>query len=54
MAYKIMKSLINGYIAGKSNYTKERLSDMCDVYYGAGKLTNEQYSEVSENIAELT
>ena len=51
MAYKIMKTLINGY--GKGSTTKERLSEMCDVYYGAGKLTDEQYIELTEAITAL-
>lgn len=41
MPYKIMKSLI-------SNGTKSNaeLTNMADVYYGAGRLTDEQYTEV--------
>lgn len=41
MAYKIMKSLIS--TSTKSN---EELSAMADVYYGSGRMTEEQYSEV--------
>ena len=45
MAYRIMKSLI-------SNRTKKNseLSDMADVYYGSGRLTDEQYAEIAELI----
>lgn len=41
MAYKIMKSLISN-----SSKTKEELSTMADVYYGSGRLTEEQYTEI--------
>ncbi len=41
MAYKIMKSLISNSI--KSN---EELSTMADVYYGSGRMTDGQYSEI--------
>ena len=41
MPYKIMKSLISN--SAKSN---EELTNMADVYYGAGRLTDEQYSEI--------
>lgn len=41
MAYKIMKSLIS--TSTKSN---EELSTMADVYYGSGRMTDEQYSEI--------
>lgn len=41
MAYKIMKSLIyNG------EKTTNELKDMADVYYGAGRLTEEEYNEI--------
>lgn len=41
MAYKIMKSLIQN-----SDKTKEELLDMADVYYAAGRLTAEEYTEI--------
>ncbi len=41
MAYKIMKSLVSN--STKSN---EELSIMADVYYGSGRMTDEQYSEI--------
>lgn len=41
MAYRIMKNLIQN-----SSRTKEELSDMADVYYGSGRLTDEQYTEI--------
>lgn len=41
MAYKIMKSLISN-----SSKTNEELSTMADVYYGSGRLTDEQYTEI--------
>ncbi|MCM1561510.1 MAG: hypothetical protein NC123_18540 [Butyrivibrio sp.] len=43
MAYRILKSLI-----ANSTKTKEELLDMADVYFAAGRLTNEQYAEVIE------
>lgn len=45
MAYRIMKSLISN--SGKTN---EELSTMADVYYGTGRLTGEQYAEITELI----
>lgn len=41
MAYKIMKNLI-----AQGNKTKEELLNMVDVYYAAGRLTGEQYTEI--------
>ena len=41
MAYKLMKKLI---AAGRK--TNEDLLNMCDVYYAAGRLTDEEYSEL--------
>ena len=41
MAYRIMKSLISN--STKSN---EELSTMADVYYGSGRLTDEQYTQI--------
>lgn len=41
MAYKIMKSLI-----ANSTRSNEELSTMADVYYGSGRMTDEQYSEI--------
>lgn len=41
MAYKIMKNLISN---GKK--TNEELFNMADVYYAAGRLTGEEYSEI--------
>ncbi len=42
MAYRIMKSLISN-----SSKTNEELSTMADVYYGTGRLTEEQYTEIA-------
>lgn len=41
MAYRIMKSLI-----ANSGKTNEELTTMADVYYGSGRLTDEQYTEI--------
>lgn len=41
MAYRIMKSLILN-----SERTNEELATMADVYYGSGRLTDEQYTEI--------
>lgn len=41
MAYRIMKNLIQN-----SSKTNEDLADMADVYYGSGRLTDEQYTEI--------
>lgn len=54
MAYKIMKSLINNYKNGRRTFSKERLEEMCNVYYGAGQFaTDEQYIECITAISEL-
>ena len=44
MAYKLMKNLI-----AKGTYTKARLAEMCDVYYAANRLTDEQYADINGN-----
>ena len=41
MAYKILKNLISN---GKK--ASEEILDMADVYYAAGRLTDEQYTEI--------
>lgn len=41
MAYRIMKSLISN--SGKTN---EELAEMADVYYGSGRMTEEQDKEI--------
>lgn len=41
MAYRIMMSLISNSV--KSN---DELSNMADVYYGGGRLTDNQYAEI--------
>lgn len=45
MAYKIMKSLISN--STKSN---EELSNMADVYYGSGRMTDKQHSDITKLI----
>lgn len=45
MPYRIMKSLISN-----SRKTNEDLADMADVYYGTGRLTDEQYTEIVDLI----
>lgn len=45
MAYKLMKKLI---AAGRK--TTGELLNMCDVYYAAGRLTDEEYTELVELI----
>lgn len=41
MAYRIMRSLISNSLK-----TNEELATMADVYYGSGRLTEEQYTEI--------
>lgn len=41
MAYRIMKSLISN-----GTKTNEKLMEMADVYYAAGRLSNEQYTDI--------
>ena len=45
MAYKLMKILIKN-----QKKTKEQLAKMANVYYAAGQLTAEEYSEIMELI----
>ena len=49
MAYKIMKVLISN-----KNRTAEGLQNMADVYYAAGRLTEEEYTEIIGMIKEKT
>ena len=51
MAYRIMSKLIENY--EKGNFTKDKLADMCDTYYGAGRLTDAEYTELIGKINEL-
>ncbi|MDE6602243.1 MAG: hypothetical protein K2K90_08790 [Lachnospiraceae bacterium] len=45
MAYRILKSLISN--SAKSG---AELTEMADVYYGAGRLTPEEYCDILERI----
>lgn len=45
MPYRIMKSLISN-----SRKTNDDLADMADVYYGTGRLTDVQYTEIVDLI----
>lgn len=51
MAYRIMNKLIENY--EKVSFTKVKLADMCDTYYGAGRLTDVEYMELIGKINEL-
>ena len=51
MAYRIMSKLIENY--EKGTFTKDKLADMCDTYYGAGRLTDAEYTELIGRIEEL-
>lgn len=53
MAYRLMNTLIKNYENGRTTNSKERLQEMCDVYYAAGRLTDSQYEELSGKIATL-
>ena len=52
MAYRIMSKLIDNY--EKGSFTKDKLAGMCDTYYGAGRLTDAEYTELMEKIGGLT
>ena len=41
MAYKTMKRLI-----ALGRKTQEELLDMCDVYFGAGRIDSDEYNEL--------
>ena len=45
MSYRIMQNLIRN-----STKSKEELHNMADVYYAAGRLTEDQYMEITEII----
>jgi hypothetical protein len=45
MAYKILKNLI-----AMKKKSSEELLEMADVYYGSGRLTEEQYKEIVESL----
>ena len=51
MAYRIMSKLIDNY--EKGSFTKDKLAGMCDTYYGAGRLTDAEYTELIGRIEEL-
>lgn len=53
MAYKLMNTLIRNYKNGKTTHKKERLLEMCDVYYAAGRLSDAEYEELTTTINEL-
>lgn len=52
MAYRIMSKLIENY--EKGSFTKDKLADMCDTYYGVGRLTDTEYTELIGKIDALT
>lgn len=47
-AYSLMKSQIK-----KGRYKKERFAHMADVFYMAGQLTDEEYTELIELIKQM-
>lgn len=53
MAYRLMNTLIKNYENGRTTNSKERLQEMCDVYYAAGRLTDTQYEELTTKISNL-
>lgn len=49
LGYRIMKNLLKAN-AITHNKTKDELLDMCDVYYGAGRMKAEEYEELVATI----
>lgn len=49
MAFKILRILISN-----GTKTNEELLKMADVYYGAGRITSDQYTEIMEQINKKT
>lgn len=45
LGYRVMKNLIKS-----GRQTKAQLLEKCDVYYGADRLTNEEYQELITEI----
>lgn len=45
LGYRIMRNLIK-----TGRQTKEQLLEKCDVYYGAGRMTSEEYEELVAEI----
>lgn len=48
MAYRIMKKLIQDQRKGK-----EELSKMADVYFAAGRLTEDEYMDICESVQKM-
>lgn len=49
LGYRIMKNLLKANAVTQAK-TKEELLDMCDVYFGAGRMKSEEYAEVVAEI----
>ena len=52
-AYKLVKTLIGNYKNKKGTLTKNRIAEMCDVYYASGRLSDTEYTELIAEIEEL-
>lgn len=49
-AYQILERLVINYEAGKGNLDAETLRKYADAYYGAHRITQEEYFEMTERI----
>ena len=52
-AYDLMCKNILNYKNGRRTFTVERLATMCDVFYANGRLTDEELSDLTNQIKEL-
>lgn len=48
--YRIMNNLVTSFEKGKGTKTAEDLLYMCDVYFGADRMTADEYNELVERI----
>ncbi len=53
MGYRLIITLTKNYRAGKRTYTKERIMEMAEVYYAAGRMNDDEFTEVVATINSL-
>ena len=52
-AYDLMCKNILNFKNGRRTFTVERLATMCDVFYANGRLTDEELSDLTNQIKDL-
>lgn len=53
MGYRLIMTLTKNYRAGKRTYTKERIMEMAEVYYAAGRMSDDEFTEAVAEINRL-